>query len=162
MLIYCGSIPTSLDIGSWATRFAVSTSRGTVHHRVRKSQRKRQMSSALFGSFRRLLCSTGEDCVTRYLLCREFSQTKLTQWAPYTIIEWKVPISSDDICLFLLDMLSLCVRPIEKESDRREGKGHRYWLGDICTWNAALDTYAPWWLKKRMNRRMDTYWNGCF
>ena len=48
-----------------------------------------------------LVSGTGKDCVTR-----EYSQTRLTQWALNTIIEWKVPNILDDICLFLLDILT--------------------------------------------------------
>ena len=68
------------------------------------------MSSVLLGSFRRVyvVCSTGYNCVAHYLGWR-MNRVQLNQThpvhGPYTIIERKGPTSSDDICLFLLDIL---------------------------------------------------------
>ena len=68
------------------------------------------MSSVLLGSFRRVyvVCSTGYNCVAHYIpgVKNEQSTTKSNSPSgPYTIIERMGPTSSDDICLFHLDIL---------------------------------------------------------
>ena len=68
------------------------------------------MSSALFGSFRRLLCSTAPERIVRPSMCRcrEYGHIKLAH-LQYTVHnnQKESANSSDDICLFLLDILTL-------------------------------------------------------
>ena len=86
---------------------SLSISCMALSHRVRISKKKRPMSSALFGSFggvysfvfhRRGLCDLlwGAESTPK---------PKWPNWPYITIKMWKVPNNSDDICLFLLDII---------------------------------------------------------
>ena len=68
-----------------------------THHEVRIFMRKRQMSSVLFGSFRKVQCVAPESDP---LPGAQRAQPKQTH-PGVTIIGWKVSNNSHDICLFL-------------------------------------------------------------
>ena len=52
--------------------------------------------------------------------------------------------------------------PQKKDKDRREGKGRRCCLGDGIDSIPCCTNLYQYDLKKRMNRVMATWWNGCF